>query len=102
MPVPNPVTYKDGPSPMEVDRERLRTDHLVVCCHCHRTSHYASECPQAYDIQTMTAEEKIELLLELLALEDTLDVQHTESEPEAERDLQPKNEAREDIGNSSG
>ena len=50
----------------------------------------------------MTAEEKLELLLELLALVDTPDVHHAESKPEAERDLQPKNEAREDFGNSSG
>ena len=50
MPVPNPVTSKDGPAPMEVDRARPRTDHLVVCHHCHRTGHYALECPWAYDI----------------------------------------------------
>jgi len=50
----------------------------------------------------MMAEEKLELLLELLALVDTPDVHHVESEPDAKRDPQPENEAREDFGNSSG
>jgi len=50
----------------------------------------------------MTVEEKLELLPELLALVDTPDVHHTESESEAERDPQPENEARENFGNSSG
>ena len=99
---PNPVTSKDSPAPMEIDRARPRTDHLVVCHRCHRTGHYASECLREYDIRTITVEEKLELLPELLALADTLDVHHVGSEPDAERDLKPKNEAREDFGNSSG
>ena len=50
----------------------------------------------------MMVEEKLELLPELLALTDTPDIHHIESDPDAERDLQPENEAREDFGNSSG
>ena len=50
----------------------------------------------------MMAEEKLELLLELLALVDTPDVYHVESDPDTERDPQPENEARVDFGNSSG
>ena len=50
----------------------------------------------------MTAEEKLEHLPELLALADIPGVQHTESEPEAKRDPQPENEAKEHFGNSSG
>ena len=101
-PAPNPVTPKDGSTPMEVDRARPKIDHLVVCHCCHRASHYASESPRGYDIQTMMVEEKLELLPELLALTDAPDVRHTESEPEAKGDPLPENEAREDFGNSSG
>ena len=40
----------------------------------------------------MTAEKKLELLPELLALADAPDIQHAESEPEAERDLRTRQE----------
>ena len=63
---------------------------MVVCHHCHRTGHYASECLQEYNIQTMTMEEKLGLLPELLVLTDSLDIQHAESEPKVERGLEPE------------
>ena len=50
----------------------------------------------------MMVEEKLELLPELLALADTPDVHHIESDPDTQRDTQPENEAREDFGDSSG
>jgi len=64
------VVTKDDPRHTEIDRVRAISDHVVICHHCHRTSHYASEGPQVYNIWTMTAE-KLELLPELLALEDS-------------------------------
>ena len=45
----------------------------------------------------MTVEEKLELLPELLALADSLDIQHMESEPKVKRGPEPKNKAREDF-----
>ena len=50
----------------------------------------------------MTTEEKLELLPKLLALVDSSDVQHIESEPEDEGGPEPEKEAKENFGNSSG
>ena len=50
----------------------------------------------------MTAEEKLGLLPELLALADSSDIQHIEKKPEDEGGLEPEKEAKEDFGNSSG
>ena len=50
----------------------------------------------------MTAEEKLELLPELLTLADGSDVQHTESEPEVEGGAEPEEEVKAGFGNSSG
>ena len=44
---------------------------LVICHHCNRSRHYTWECPQSFDIWTITTQERLELLLELLALADT-------------------------------
>ena len=50
----------------------------------------------------MMAEEKLELLPELLALVDSPEVLHTESEPKVAGGSRPKEEIPEDFGSSSG
>ena len=50
----------------------------------------------------MTAEEKLELLLELLALADGPDVQNTERKSEVEGGAEPEEEVKVGFGNSSG
>ena len=87
--------------PMDVDQVRPRSGHPVVCHCCYRTGHYPLQCPQAYDIWTMTTE-KLEILLELMALVDGSDIQHTESKHEIEGGLEPEKETKEDFGSSSG
>jgi len=87
---------------MDVDRPRPRNDYPVVCHHCHKTGPYTLECPQGYDIQTMTAEEKLELLLELLVLADGSEAWHIESKPKVTRGLRPEEEMLEDFASSSG
>ena len=88
--------------PMEVNRARARSDHMVVCHCCCRTGNYASECFWAYDLWTMTMEEKLELPPELLGLADSSDVPHIKRKPEVVGGLRPKEEMPDDFGSSSG
>ena len=55
---------------MDIDRTHRKGNHTTVCLQCQQPGHYAHECPQAFDIQSMTMEEKLELLPELLTLVD--------------------------------
>ena len=55
---------------MEVDRTRARTETPGLCHCCHKPGHYVQDCPLSFDIRTMSTEEKLELLPELLALAD--------------------------------
>ena len=55
---------------MDIDHAHQRGGHTTVCLQCQQSGHYAHECPQAFDIRSMTMEEKLELLLELLTLVD--------------------------------
>ena len=67
-PIPQPS--ENGPTPMDIDCAHRKGGHTTVCLQCWQPGHYAHECPQAFDIQSMTMEEKLELLLELLTLVD--------------------------------
>ena len=67
-PIPQPS--ESGPTPMDIDRAHRRGNHTIVCLQCQQPGHYAHKYPQAFDIQSMTMEEKLELLLELLTLAD--------------------------------
>ena len=50
----------------------------------------------------MTVEERLELLPELLALVDSLEVLHTESKPKVSGHQKPEEEMPEDFGSISG
>ena len=84
---PSPPPLKNGPAPMNIDCMCGRGNPGVTCFHCQQPGHYAHECPQAFDIQSMTMEEKLELLPEFLALVDVSEVPPTENgDREAEYD----------------
>ena len=55
---------------MDVDRMRGKSSPAVICFQCQKPGNYSQECPQAFDIRSMTTEEKLELLPEFLALAD--------------------------------
>ena len=102
MAMPGPAAFKNGPAPMDVNRAKSRSDYPVVCCCCHKTGHYTLEFPQAYDIWTMTAEEKLEFLSKLLVLEDGSEALHVETEPEVTGGPRLEEEMPEDLGAAVG
>ena len=63
--------------------------------------HYAQECPLSFDIQTMSIEEKLELLPELLVLANMSKALETETKTETETVGMPKEE-EEGFGAHSG
>ena len=65
---------------MDVDRMCGRGNPAVMCFCCQQPGHYACKCPQAFDILSMTMEEKLELFLEILALADVSKVLPTEND----------------------
>ena len=70
----SPPPPKNGPTPMDVDHMHGKGNPVVMCFHCQQPGHYACECPRAFDIQSMTMEEKLELLPGFLALADVSQV----------------------------
>ena len=66
----SPPPLKNGPTPMDVDHMHGKGNPAVMCFHCQQPGYYARECPRAFDIQSMTMEEKLEILPEFLALVD--------------------------------
>ena len=65
-----PQLLESGPTLMDIDHAHQRGSHTTVCLQCWQPGHHAYKCPQAFDIQSMTMEEKLELLPELLTLVD--------------------------------
>ena len=76
----------------------------MVCYCCNQTGHYTWDFPQSYDVWTMTIEEKLELLPELLALANGSIDPHPEGQPtcEAGEILKSEAEPKEDFATSSG
>ena len=70
----SPPPLKNDPTPMDVDHMHGKGNPVVMCFCCWQPGHYACECPQAFDIQSMTMEEKPELFPEFLALADVSQV----------------------------
>jgi Zinc knuckle len=57
---------------MDIDQARGKGSPAITCFRCCKTGHYATECPQAFDIHLMTTAEKLELLPEFLAVVDVV------------------------------
>ena len=94
---------KDGLEPMDVDQTHGWTSFPIICWHCNKPGHYARECPNTFDVQMMTMEEKLELIPKLLALADVLGVPPSENNSEAEIELEKMPEkSKEDFGSCSG
>lgn len=58
----------DRLAPIDMDCTHKSSHPAVVCYYCQQLGHYAKECLQAFNIQTMTLEERLEMIPELLAL----------------------------------
>ena len=104
VPTPRPTLAKDGPASMEVNRAQPKGGYPIVCHCCNQTGHYARSCPQSYDVQTMTIEERLELLPELLALANNSDTPNHEGLPahKVEENSEPEAHMKEGFGTSSG
>ena len=88
---------------MDVDQTHGQTNFPFICQRCNKPSHYARECPNAFDVRMMTMEEKLELIPELLALANILRVPALENNSEAEMELEKMPEkSKEDFGSCSG
>jgi hypothetical protein len=92
---------RDGPEPMDVDRTRSQGNFPMTCRRCNKPGHYARECPHAFDVRTMTLQEKLELIPELLALADVSRVPSSELDSEEDLGVVPEEEDKEGFGNSS-
>ena len=75
----SPPPLKNGPTPMDVDHMCGKGNPAVTCFRCQQPGHYARECPRAFDIRSMTMEEKLEILPEFLALANVSPVPPTEN-----------------------
>ena len=98
------VSSKESPGLMDVDKARAS----LTCFFCYQSGHLAYDCPQAFDIRTMTPKEILGLLPELLTLANSMEIPNSPIDPEGlvrdgEREaLYLKELAEEHFGNHSG
>ena len=57
-----------------MDVDKVLTQSWFLCCCCHQSGHLTCNCPCAFDIRTMTDEERLELLPKLLALPESTEI----------------------------
>lgn len=79
-------TRTEAPTPMEVDAAKQRRALPLICFRCRQPGHRASECPRRFDVralvESLEAEEKQELLEQLLVEADLTEVAAREEENE--------------------
>ena len=71
----------------------------IICQCCNKSGDYTRECPNVFDVQLMTTQERLELIPELLVLAGISGIPPSEDnfEPEAEEEVQKE----EGFGNHS-
>jgi len=68
---------------MDVDAVRkTRSLPLQGCYHCEEANHLVKDCPYHLDIQRLTAEQRKELIEDLMALKDAVEEKEVCSAPE--------------------
>jgi len=68
---------------MDVDAVRKMCPlSLRGCYHCRETNHLVKDCPHRLDVQRLTAEQREELIKDLIALKDAVEEKEVCSAPE--------------------
>ena len=57
-----------------MDADKALIQSWFPCHYCHQSGHLTHDCPHTFDIRTMTNEERLELLPELLTLAESMEV----------------------------
>ena len=68
--IPPILATPSGPAPMDIDTAKRWFPNPLTCHCCGNIRHFACECPQAYNVHYMTAEECKELLEHWMAAAD--------------------------------
>lgn len=84
--------------PMDIDRTKLKKSTTPIVCHrCMQPGHISRDCPRRYDIRFMTKDEKEDAIADLAASIDTLTVETTQEEVEAEEETEEGPEKQGDF-----
>ena len=73
LPRPSPLTPSGG-IPIDVDMvQKTRSLPLQGCYQCRKANHLVKDCPHRLDVQRLTAEQREELIEDLMALKNTVE-----------------------------